>query len=219
MVTAATFRPPALLVKAVTTLDVISGGRAWLGIGAGYHQDEADMMGLRLPPTTARFEQLDETLRLALQMWRGDDSAFDGVHHQPQRPVNSPNAIQRPHPPILVGGMGEKRSLRLVAEYADACNLADIPGGGATLRRKLAVLAEHCAAVGRPYDEVEKTVSTRLGPTETPEAFTERCAALAALGLDHVIVITTGPWTTEAVTRLAAAVEPVGELVPAGEPR
>jgi F420-dependent oxidoreductase-like protein len=206
MVTAATFRPPALLVKAVTTIDVLSGGRAWLGIGAGYREDEADAMGLTLPPTRERFEHLEDILRLARQMWSGDDSEFIGSRPRLGRPVNSPNSIARPHPPILVGGTGEKRTLRLVARYADACNVFDIPDGGATIRRKLDVLAGHCADLGRPYQEIEKTVSTRFTPGESPAAFGERCAALADLGIDHVVVITSGPWTADAVDRLAAAV-------------
>ena len=215
MVTAATFRAPALLVKAVTTVDVLSGGRAWLGIGAGYHQGEADMMGLSLPPTAERFERLEETLRLALQMWRGDDSAFEGGRLTLTRPLGSPGPLRSPHPPILIGGMGEKKTLRLVAQYADACNLPDIPDGGETIRHKLEVLAGHCSAVGRPFDEIEKTVATRLGPDETPADFTRRCAGLAALGMDHIVVITSGPWTTEAVGRLADAAEGVGALAPA----
>lgn len=217
MVTAVTFRPPALLVKAVTTLDVLSGGRAWLGIGAGYHGAEAEMMDLPLPPTAERFERLEETLRLARQMWAGDDSAFDGVHNRPTRPINSPAAISRPHPPILVGGMGEQKTLRLVAQYADACNVFDIPDGGVTIRHKLAVLGEHCAAIGRPTEEIERTVSTRLVPGESPAAFTDRCAALGGLGIDHVVVLTSGPWTCDAVGCLVEAAPAVHDLETAGE--
>ena len=149
MVSAATYRSPALLVKAVTTVDVLSGGRAWLGIGAGYHEDEARWMGLFLPPRAERFERLEDTLRVALQMWEGDDAPFEGARERLERPINSPQASTRPHPPILIGGMGEQKTLRLVARYADACNLFDIPDGGATITRKLAVLAEHCTH-GRP---------------------------------------------------------------------
>lgn len=208
-VTAVTFRPPALLIKAVTTLDVLSGGRAWLGVGAGYHEDEARAMGLPLPATRPRFEHLEDTLRLALQMWAGDDSPFAGVQHRLERPVNSPNSIRRPHPPILIGGAGEQRTLRLVARYGDACNLFDIPDGGRTLTRKLAVLRGHCDDIGRSYDEIEKTVSTRLGPGETADQFVDRCAALAALGIDHAIVLTGGPWTAQSLATLAAARAPL----------
>ncbi|MGH3768513.1 MAG: LLM class F420-dependent oxidoreductase [Pseudonocardiaceae bacterium] len=204
-VTGVTFRPPSLLIKAVTTLDVLSGGRAWLGIGAGYHLEEARAMGLPLPATRQRFEHLEDALRLALQMWSGDDTPFDGTHHRLERPVNSPNSLQRPHPPILIGGAGEKRTLRLVAQYGDACNLFDIPDGGQTLTRKLAVLARHCDDLGRPYADIDKTVSTRLAPGESPDEFVRRCIALAALGIDHAVVLTDGPWTTESLATLAAA--------------
>ncbi len=207
MVTGVTYRPPALLVKAVTTLDVLSGGRAWLGIGAGYQEDEAQAMGLPLPPVAERFDRLTETLRLALQMWSGETTAFEGTHYRLARPVNNPNSVRRPHPPILIGGMGERRTLPLVARYADACNLFDIPDGGETIRHKLDVLARLCEKVGRPYGDIDKTVSTRLEPDESPGAFAARCAGLAALGIEHAVVITAGPWTEDAVARLAAAAE------------
>jgi F420-dependent oxidoreductase-like protein len=201
MVTAATYRAPALLVKAVTTLDVLSGGRAWLGIGSGYHEEEARMMGLPLPATAERFEHLEETLRLALRMWAGDESPFNGKHHTLARPLNHPNSITRPHPPILIGGMGEKKTLRLVAQYGDACNLPDIPDGGVTIRRKLDVLRRHCDDVGRDYDDIEKTVSSRFDP----DTFDDRCAELSAMGIDHVVLITNGPWTVEAIDALSCA--------------
>jgi F420-dependent oxidoreductase-like protein len=206
MVSAATYRSPALLVKAVTTLDVLSGGRAWLGIGAGYHEEEARSMGLSLPPNAERCERLEETLRLALQMWAGDDAPFEGAHYRLERPVGSPLPASHPRPPILIGGMGERRTLPLVARYADACNLFDIPDGGATITRKLAVLAEHCSAIDRRYEDIEKTVSTRLGSGESTRAFVERCRALAALGIEHAVVITAGPWSDDALASLAAAV-------------
>jgi F420-dependent oxidoreductase-like protein len=210
MVTAATYRSPGLLIKAVTTLDVLSGGRAWLGIGAGYHEEEALALGLSLPPSAERYERLEETLRLALQMWAGDVSAFAGSHYRLERPLNSPQSLTRPHPPILIGGMGERKTLRLVARYADACNLFDIPDGGATIRRKLAVLGEHCEAAGRPYGEIEKTVSMRLEPGETAAAFAERCAGLAELGIEHAVVITSEPWSEEQIAVLAAASASIG---------
>jgi F420-dependent oxidoreductase-like protein len=206
MVTAVTYRPAAVLIKAVTTLDVLSRGRAWLGVGAGYQQDEALAMDLPLPAAGERFERLEETLRLALQMWSVDASPFEGRHYRLARPVGNPVPVSRPHPPILIGGTGERRTLPLVARYADACNLFDLPDGGTTVRHKLAVLARQCEAVGRPYEEIEKTISTRLSPGESTDAFVERCAALAALGIQHAVVITSGPWTDETLNRLAAAV-------------
>ena len=205
LVTAASVRPPALLLKSVTTLDVLSNGRAWLGLGAGYHEGEADAMGLPLPPRRERVERLEETLRIARQMWRADDAPFEGTHYRLGRPINVPAPIAHPHPPILIGGMGERTTLRLVAEHADACNLFDIPDGGATVRRKLDVLARHCDELGRPYDAIEKTISTRLEPDESASAFAERCAALGRFGIDHAVVIRSGPWTPVEIATLAAA--------------
>jgi len=206
MVSGVTFRPPALLVKAVTTLDVLSGGRAWLGLGAGYHGEEAEAMGLPLPPVAERFQRLEETLRIAAQMWAGDDAPFEGRHYRLGRPAGSPLPIQRPRPPVLIGGTGERKTLRLVAQYADACNLFDIPDGGRTVTHKLAVLAQHCADLGRPYDQIEKTLSTRLEAGESSEAFVRRSAAAAALGIEHMVVLTAGPWTADGLATLAAAI-------------
>jgi alkanesulfonate monooxygenase SsuD/methylene tetrahydromethanopterin reductase-like flavin-dependent oxidoreductase (luciferase family) len=174
------------------------------------------MMGLPLPPVLERFDRLEDTLQLAHRMWAGDDTAFTGRHHRLTRPINSPAPLSTPHPPILIGGTGEQRTLRLVAQYADACNLFDIPDGGQTIRRKLEVLARHCAAVDRPVEEIEKTVSTRLGPRETPEEFAGRCATLAEYGIDHVVTLTTGPWTDDAVARLVLAAPALHALAPSG---
>lgn len=215
MVTAVTFRPPSLLLKAVTTLDVLSGGRAWLGIGAGYYEEEARAMGLLLPPTAERFERLEETLHLALRMWRGDSSPFGGDHYQLEHPLNVPAALTRPRPPILIGGMGERKTLRLVAQYADACNLFEMPDGGETVRHKLRVIAGHCESVGRPYEEIEKTVSTGFDPKESQEQFVEHATQLAALGLDHVNVYTPSPWTAAAIASLGPAIAAVQDIAPA----
>ena len=199
LVTAVTFRPPALLVKAVTTLDVLSGGRALFGIGAGYEAAEAAAMGLPLPPIRERFERLEETLKIALQLWAGDPAAIVGEHYRLDAPVHSPAPISRP--PILIGGTGERRTLPLVARYADACNVFDIPDGGATVRRKLEVLARLCDEVGRPYAEIEKTLSTRLTPCESPAELVRRAEGL---GIEHLVVLSAGPWTPAAVTGLAS---------------
>jgi F420-dependent oxidoreductase-like protein len=220
MVTGVTFRPPALLVKAVTTLDVLSGGRAWLGLGAGYHGEEAEAMGLPLPPTAERFERLEETLAIALRMWAGDETPFAGHHYRLQHPAASPPPLRRPHPPVLIGGAGQRRTLRLVARYADACNLFDIPDGGATVKHKLEVLARHCQEAGRPYEAIEKTLSTRLEQGETTEMFVARGRAAAALGIEHLVVITPGPWTATALDTLADAIPalrevPIARAVPA----
>jgi alkanesulfonate monooxygenase SsuD/methylene tetrahydromethanopterin reductase-like flavin-dependent oxidoreductase (luciferase family) len=200
MVSPVVFRPATVLIKAVSTLDALSGGRAWLGVGTGYQEQEAAQMGIPMPPVAERFELLQDTLRLAHRMFAGDDSPFDGTHVQAARPLNHPTPKRRPR--ILVGGAGERKTLPLVARYADACNLFDVPDGGATLRRKLDVLARECAAIGRPREEIETTVGTALFPDENPEGFAERCVALGELGAAHVVVITRTPWTDADLARL-----------------
>ena len=153
LVTGTVYRHPGILAKTVTTLDVLSGGRAWLGIGAAWNDEESRGLGIPFPPVAERFERLEETLQICLQMWRGDESPYTGRHYQLERPLNSPQALSSPHPPIMIGGGGERKTLRLVAKYADACNLFP----GPDLARKLDVLRAHCDAEGRDYDEITKT--------------------------------------------------------------
>jgi F420-dependent oxidoreductase-like protein len=196
MVTAATFRAPALLIKAVTTLDALSAGRAWLGLGAGYNADEARAMGLFMPGTAERFARMAELLRLARQMWDGNETPFRGEHLDLSQPICSPRPAMRP--PVLIGGTGERRTLRLVAEYGDACNLFDVHDGGTAIRRQLAVLDRHCADVGRPPKEIERTVTTALQDGERADGLVERCHALANVGVHHVVVIARGRPLTDA---------------------
>jgi alkanesulfonate monooxygenase SsuD/methylene tetrahydromethanopterin reductase-like flavin-dependent oxidoreductase (luciferase family) len=206
MVTAATFRAPALLIKAATTLDVLSAGRAWLGIGVGYNADEAHAMGLFLPDTAERFDRMTELLRLTRQMWSGDETPFRGEYLELGHPVGRPLPVTTP--PVLIGGTGARRTLRLVAEYGDACNLFDVPDGGAAIRRQLAVLDRHCADVGRPVDEVERTVTTALEPGESSDELAERCCALGDLGVQHVVVIARGrPFADDELGSVAGAAE------------
>jgi F420-dependent oxidoreductase-like protein len=153
LVTGTVYRHPGILAKTVTTLDVLSGGRAWLGIGAAWNDEESRGLGIPFPPVAERFERLEETLQICLQMWDGDESPYTGRHYQLERPLNSPQALSSPHPPIMIGGGGERKTLRLVAKYADACNLFP----GPDLARKLDVLRAHCDAEGRDYDEITKT--------------------------------------------------------------
>jgi F420-dependent oxidoreductase-like protein len=194
MVTCVAYRHPGMLLKAVTTLDVLSGGRVILGLGAGWDEEEARSLGIPFPPTGERIERLEETLRIARHMWAGDASPFAGTHYRLERPVNSPPALQRPHPPILVGGSGERRTLRLVAQYADACNFFDLPAPFAEdLPHKLDVLRAHCEAVGRDYDAIEKTTLTAFDLSDGRAAGLRRLAAhveeLAGLGIGHVILM------------------------------
>jgi F420-dependent oxidoreductase-like protein len=164
-VTAVVYREPGLLAKMVTTLDVLSGGRAWLGIGAAWNEAESRGIGLPFPPTAERFERLEEALQICLQMWSDDDGPYEGKHYRLERTLNVPQPLTKPHPPILIGGGGEKKTLRLVAKYAQACNLF----GGAELEHKLDVLRRHCDDVGRDYDEIEKTVMFSLDPGDNGE--------------------------------------------------
>ena len=210
MVTAVSYRSPVLLVKAVTTLDVLSGGRAWLGVGAGY-PGEAQRLALPLPPTSERFDLLADTLALARHMWTGQPGPFSGKRLTVPDPECVPRPVRPGGVPVLVGGAGERRTLRLVAEYADACNLFDIPDEGATLRRKLDVLRRHCDDVGRDYDTIDRTVSTRLGADESAEEFARRCGALREWGLTHAVVITPGPWTSDRLATLATAARLVAD--------
>jgi F420-dependent oxidoreductase-like protein len=193
-VTAAVYRSPGLLAKAVTTLDVLSGGRAMLGIGAAWNEEESRGLGLDFPPRAERFERLRETLEICLQMWSGEDKPYDGTHYHLARTLNVPQSLRRPHPPILIGGGGERKTLRLVAEYADACNLFSSP----ELEHKLDVLREHCAAVGRDYDDIEKTVMLRLAVRGDGSGVDEALAELqrlATLGVQHVHGLVQDVWS------------------------
>jgi F420-dependent oxidoreductase-like protein len=184
MVTAVIYREPGLLAKAVSTLDVLSGGRAILGLGAGWNEDEARGLGLFFPSTAERFERLEEALQICLQMWSGQDDVYEGKHYQLRRTLNSPQPLTRPHPPVLVGGSGERKTLRLVARYADSCNIFDTP----ELSHKLDVLRQHCEREGRDYDDIEKTVQMRfdLGRDgERVDQTVEHLRELGALGI-HV---------------------------------
>ena len=194
MVTGAVYRYPGILAKTVTTLDVLSGGRAWLGIGAAWNEAESSGLGIPFPPIGERFERLEETLQICLAMWdgkRGSEKAFDGKHYTLERTLNSPQVLQRPHPPILIGGSGEKKTLRLVARYAQACNLF----AGPDVARKLDVLREHCASVGRDYDEIEKTIQYRfdVGPNgEHVDAILGELKRFAELGIAHAQGVVAG---------------------------
>ncbi len=181
VVTAVVYREPGLLAKAVTTLDVLSGGRAMLGIGAAWNEEESKGMGLFFPSTKERFERLEEALQICQQMWSDSDGPYDGEHYHLARTLNSPQALSKPHPPILIGGAGEKKTLRMVAQYADSCNIFDSP----EVAHKLDVLREHCERLGRNYDDIEKTAQVRfdLGENgENVQATAEHLHELAELG-------------------------------------
>ncbi len=189
LVTGVIYRYPGILVKTVTTLDVLSGGRAYLGIGAAWFEREALGLGVPFPPLKERFERLEETLQIAHQMWRGEVKPFEGKHFHLAETLCSPMPISKPHPPIMIGGMGETKTLKMVAQYADACNLfARI--GDEMLRQKLDVLKRHCDSVGRDFAEIEITAlsTAQLAPgAMTAAEVIAHCEALARLGVQHVI--------------------------------
>jgi F420-dependent oxidoreductase-like protein len=210
LVTGVTYRHPGVLVKTATTLDVLSGGRAWFGIGAAWNEQEHRGLGVPYPSVSERFERLEETLQIAHQMWRGDESPYQGKHYQLERPLNSPPALSAPHPRVLIGGGGEKKTLRLVARYADACNLFEM--GPAGVAAKLEVLQGHCAAQGRDYGTIERTTLGVLAlsadgadGSQTLDQAVDRFAAYAAIGVDQAIVSIPGiadPRTFELVPEL-----------------
>jgi F420-dependent oxidoreductase-like protein len=207
LVTGAVYRSPGLLAKIVTTLDVLSGGRAELGIGAAWNEEEARALGLSFPPVAERFERLEETLRICLRMWEDGDEAFEGRHYRLERTLNSPQSLSRPHPPIMIGGSGERKTLRFVARYAQACNLFPSP----ELAHKLDVLRAHCEAEGRDYDEIEKTVYFLFDPGEKGQRTGEiidGLGRLAEMGFDAAIGAVTDVWRVTPVEAIGNDVIP-----------
>ncbi len=193
LVTGVTYRHPGVLVKQVTTLDVLSGGRAYLGIGAAWNEREHRGLGVPFPSRSERFERLEEALRIAHQMWSDDNGPFEGKHYQLAETLNSPQSVSRPHPPIMVGGGGERKTLRLVAKYADACNIY-LPDPD-TARHKLDVLRRHCDDVGRNYEEIEKTVTLRMDLGRdgvTPRQIVDEYRTFAEMGFQTAIAALPG---------------------------
>jgi F420-dependent oxidoreductase-like protein len=193
MVTGVTYRHPGLLAKIVTTLDVLSGGRAVLGIGAAWNEEEHRGLGVPFPPVPERFERLEETLQIVRQMWRGEDAPYEGRHYRLERPLNSPPPVRVP--PIMIGGGGERKTLRLVARYADACNLFASPRGGpSAVAHKLDVLRGHCDREGTDYDAIRKTIlwSNPLEPDTAGAEFVAQMAPYADLGVEEVHVMPFG---------------------------
>jgi F420-dependent oxidoreductase-like protein len=207
LVTGVVYRHPGILGKMVTTLDVLSGGRAWLGIGAAWNEEESRGLGIPFPPVAERFERLEETLQICLQMWRGDESPYQGRHYQLDRPLNHPAALTTPHPPIMIGGGGERKTLRLVARYAQACNLFP----GPDLGHKLDVLRAHCDAEGRDYDEIEKTCYFMYDvgrDGELANSVVDRLGALAELGFGAAIGSVANVWDVTPLEIIGSRVIP-----------
>ncbi|HWB35208.1 MAG TPA: LLM class F420-dependent oxidoreductase [Rugosimonospora sp.] len=191
LVTGVTYRHPGLLAKIVTTLDVLSGGRAMLGIGAAWYEREHRGLGVPYPPLAERFERLEEALQVCLQMWSDDNGPYDGKHYQLAETLCVPAPLSAPHPPILVGGGGERKTLRLVARYADACNLFSAPPE--QLARKLDILRAHCDAQGRDYDTITKSVVAGTDPTRDPDGLLAELERYAAQGFSVAMLMPDTP--------------------------
>jgi F420-dependent oxidoreductase-like protein len=202
LVTGVTYRHPGLLVKTITTLDVLSGGRAQLGIGAAWYEREHLGLGVPFPPVAERFERLEETLRICRQMWSDDDGPFTGTHYRLAETACVPAPLRPGGPRVLIGGGGERKTLRLVAQYADACNFFDL--GPDQVAHKLEVLDRHCADVGRDPAEIQRTVISGTDPFD--DAFLPRMEAYVALGVDQVWI---GPHRDDPVGSVARACEQV----------
>jgi F420-dependent oxidoreductase-like protein len=210
LVTGVTYRHPGLLAKIVTTLDVLSGGRAVFGIGAAWYEREHRGLGVPFPPVSERFERLEETLQVCLQMWSDDDGPNEGTHYQLAETICVPPPIQRPRPRILIGGGGERKTLRLVARYADACNLfaTDVDG----VRHKLEVLARHCDDIGRDPAEIRTTILGGGDPVGDPDGFVAAMEQYAELGVDLVEVVPAGPDPVAFVSKLDGVARRLSEL-------
>jgi F420-dependent oxidoreductase-like protein len=206
LVTGATYRHPGLLAKIVTTLDQLSGGRALLGIGAGWYEREHDGLGVPFPSTAERFERLEETLQICLQMWSEDNGPYDGRHFRLTETVCVPAPLARPHPPIMIGGAGEKKTLRMVAQYAQWCNIyGESP---AVMEHKLGVLREHCEAHGTDYDSIRRTMIAAADPLADVDDFVSSMGDYAALGIELVTLTAHGPDPVTWTERVCAEVLP-----------
>jgi F420-dependent oxidoreductase-like protein len=203
LVTGVTYRHPGLLVKTATTLDVLSGGRAWFGIGAAWFEREHLALGVPFPALGERFERLEETLQIALQMWSPNNGPYHGRHYQLQETLCVPQPLSRPRLPILIGGGGEKKTLRLVAQYADACN---VPGDAATVAAKLEVLRGHCMRLGRDYDAIKKTANVPY-QRDSGKLLAE-LASLAAVGVQSAILTNVDPNEEQFFETLATRIVP-----------
>jgi F420-dependent oxidoreductase-like protein len=214
LVTGVTYRPPGLLAKIVTTLDVVSSGRAELGIGAAWYEREHRGLGVPFPPTAERFERLEEAIQICLQMWSDDNGAFEGRHYRLEETLCSPRPVSEPRPRILIGGSGERKTLRLVAQYADACNIF---GGPDEVASKIDVLRRHCDTVGRDPNEIEVTVMYRdFAPDATPDDIVRGAEAFAKIGVSTLV---TGAMSDDPAGWLEStfgpAMEPIGAIEPA----
>jgi F420-dependent oxidoreductase-like protein len=204
LVTGVIYREPALLAKQISTLDALSGGRAGLGVGAAWNVDESNGLGFDFPSTRERFERLEEALQICLQMWSDSEDPYDGTYYKLGRTLNSPQSLQRPHPYLMIGGGGEKRTLKLVAQYADACNLF----AGPEAAHKLDVLRGHCDDVGRNYDEIEKTTIFAIDPSSMKDDVVRASNEMADLGFTASYIFAREFTEPEQIIELLASAMP-----------
>jgi F420-dependent oxidoreductase-like protein len=206
-----TYRHPGLLAKTVTTLDVLSGGRAELGLGAAWYEREHRGLGVPFPPLRERYERLEETLRICFQMWSDDDGAYEGTHYRLAETLCSPRPVSSPRPRVLIGGGGERKTLRIVAKYGDACNFI---GDAATVSHKVDVLRRHCDEVGRDPDKIEVTALIAVPDDAQTDAILREAEALAAAGAQTIVVRSTGPapsqWLEETWGPVVSALANIG---------
>ena len=185
LVTGVHYRHPSVLMKAVNTLDILSGGRAYFGIGAGWYEDESKGFGIPYPSTSKRFELLEDNLRLAKALWESDEASFEGKHLTAPAITNNPRPLSSPHPRIMIGGTGPKKTLRMVAQYADACNIFE----RVDTQKALDTLKSHCETLGRDYNTIEKTSlgTVHLSGKDTVDSVINRIKGLSEEGFTHVI--------------------------------
>jgi F420-dependent oxidoreductase-like protein len=206
-----TYRHPGLLAKTVTTLDVLSGGRAELGLGAAWYEREHKGLGVPFPPLRERYERLEETIQICFQMWSDDDGPYEGAHYRLAETLCSPPPISTPRPRLLIGGGGERKTLRLVAQYADACNII---GDAAMVQHKVEVLQGHCAVVGRDPQEIEVTALMTVADDAAPDTIMREAEAFSSAGVDAIAIRSTGPeparWLQETWAPVVPRLEAIG---------
>ena len=213
LVTGVTYRHPAILVKQASTLDVLSGGRSYFGVGAAWNEREHMAFGVRYPPIAERFEMLEDLLQVAKRVWSGETGPFDGKHVQLTEQMDNPPPVQRPHPPILIGGGGERKTLRMVAQYGDATH--QTTSDPQTMRHKMSVLREHCERLGRDYEEIERfcgldvSAPGRTGELAGPDLLIERIGALEEAGAQGVLFVLPSLADSDSIERFGEVIERV----------
>jgi F420-dependent oxidoreductase-like protein len=200
-----TYRHPGLLAKTVTTLDVLSRGRAELGLGAAWYEREHRGLGVPFPPLRERYERLEETIQICFQMWSDDNGPYEGTHYRLAETLCSPPPVSTPRPRLLIGGGGERKTLRLVAQYADACNII---GDAAVVKHKVDVLHRHCAEVGRDPEKIEVTALMTIADDVPPDIILREAEAFSAVGVDAIVIRSTGPEPTRWLEDTWAAAVP-----------